>query len=77
VEIVEPKLGDVVSGDLWSLVNKLCETDHEQLLRCRLMLLVARLVKLSSNRSRTAGRQLFKFGDRLPTVIFSLPFGTL
>ncbi len=57
MEIVEPKLGDVVSGDLWSLVNKLCETDHEQLLRCRLMLLVARLVKLSSNRFKN-GRQV-------------------
>jgi hypothetical protein len=49
---------------------------HEQLLRCGLMLLVARLVKLSSNLSRTAGRQLFKIGDRLPTVTLSLPFGT-
>jgi hypothetical protein len=25
VEILEPKLGDVVSGDLWSLVNETCE----------------------------------------------------
>jgi hypothetical protein len=26
VKLLEPKLGDVVSGDLWRLVNKLCET---------------------------------------------------
>ena len=26
VKLLEPKLGDMVSGDLWRLVNKLCET---------------------------------------------------
>jgi hypothetical protein len=26
VKLLEPELGDVVSGDLWRLVNKLCKT---------------------------------------------------
>ena len=49
----------------------------EQLLRDRLMLLVAKACEIVPQSFKNAGRQLFKIGDRLPTEAFSLPFGTL
>jgi len=77
VKLLEPKLGDVVSGDLWRLVNKLCETAMSNYYAAAWCCSSARLAKLSSNLAATAGSQLFIIGDRLPKVTFRLPFGTL
>jgi hypothetical protein len=57
----------VVSRNLQCLVNKLSETTAITLSSD----LAPR--EISSN-SLAAGWQLFKIGDRLPTVTFSLPF---
>jgi hypothetical protein len=73
VKFVERRLGDVVSRNLQCLVNKLCEPPN-QLLHRRL---IAFLAKISGNFPGTVGWQLFKIGDRLPPVTFSLPFGAL
>ena len=73
MEILEPKLGDVVSGDLWCLVNKLCEAATSSYYAPS----DAARREISSSLPKTTRWQLFKIGDRLPTVTFSLPSGTL
>ena len=67
----------MVSSDLQCLVNELCETGHDRPLQLKSNAARRKAREMSGNPAGTASWQLFKIGDRLPAVIFCLPFDTL